>query len=828
MDAKEKLLGSIEERLTVYANWVNQGGGIRSDGAEYLYCDLLNEAFGYELKNMNRIRDNFPAIDLGDAEEGLAVQVTSTGDADKVKKTLKRFYDHGLEAEYDRLIVVIAGKAECKNAKFDHPGLELEIWGTAELIKVFRERLSMKNLKKVAALLQERVDAPTVKEPVLHLPVPERRNPVGFLGRKAELAWLGDELKKGTKPVIVAGLGGVGKTALAVEFQKGWRGNVYFATFRDTFTRTLADSVGQAIPVQERQGMNEEQTAALALEYLSRCEPGDLLIVDNAEVTGKKWRDLTADPFYEKLRRLRMAVLMTTRHRDTGGKWLGRLEQEELREIFRRHEVQLSEGEMDALINAVDGHTMTVDMIARTIRESWGVVSAEKILTAMKDNTLNEGDFDEIETDHDKEQRQIYAHLRALFDLSGIGEDGRQALRCATLLPQNGMQDALFVSALPKAAATEIKLLEKKGWVDLKEGLVTIHPVVRLVCRTELKPTDGNCKEFILGVDNQYDYNQYDAVKFQQIAEVFENADHILGDETGFLSSRSSLIWKAVGELKRAQRMAYRAMECMEKKYPNSDNLSAAYNNLGLIYGDLGEHDKSLEYRLKALSIIERTWDEKDIGVATICNNVGTAYHNLGKYKEALKYYLKALRIREELLSADHLDLAQSYNNMGCTYSAMGEHQRGLELKMKSLLIRERILGLDHPDTAQSYNNVGSTYSDLGDYNTALKYQKVALGIYGRKLLNNNPMLAQVCNSIAKTYCFLEQFDEAVIYMHRAAKVINASSLPTNHPQRLQYNQDAILLMLAITNQKERQGKPLNVLFLSMDSFGNNKLEFGK
>ena len=401
MDAREKLLGSIEERLTVYANWVNQGGGIRSDGAEYLYCDLLNEAFGYELKNMNRIRDNFPAIDLGDAEEGLAVQVTSTGDADKVKKTLKRFYDHGLEAEYDRLIVVIAGKAECKNAKFDHPGLELEIWGTAELIKVFRERLSMKNLKKVAALLQERVDAPTVKEPVLHLPVPERRNPVGFLGRKAELAWLGDELKKGTKPVIVAGLGGVGKTVLAVEFQKGWRGNVYFATFRDTFTRTLADSVGQAIPVQERQGMNEEQTAALALEYLSRCEPGDLLIVDNAEVTGKKWRDLTADPFYEKLRRLRMAVLMTTRHRDTGGRWLGRLEQEELREIFRRHEVQLSEGEMDALINAVDGHTMTVDMIARTIRESWGVVSAEKILTAMKDNTLNEGDFDEIETDHD-------------------------------------------------------------------------------------------------------------------------------------------------------------------------------------------------------------------------------------------------------------------------------------------------------------------------------------------------------------------------------------------------------------------------------------------
>ena len=229
---------------------------------------------------------------------------------------------------------------------------------------------------------------------------------------------------------------------------------MYFATFRESFQRTLADSVGMAIPVQERQGLNEEQTAELALHYLSRCEAGDLLIVDNAEVTGKKWRDLTKDPFYEKLRRLPMNVLMTTRHRDTGGKWLGRLAQEELREIFRRHGVNIPEGEMDRLIDAVDGHTMTVDMIARTIRESWGDVTAEKILTAMANSTLHEADFDEIETDHDPEQRQIYAHLRALFDLSGISEDGKYALRCATLLPQTGMDEALFRHALTDGAGT--------------------------------------------------------------------------------------------------------------------------------------------------------------------------------------------------------------------------------------------------------------------------------------------------------------------------------------------------------------------------------------
>ena len=830
MDAREKLLLSIEERLTVYANWVNQGGGIRSDGAEYLYCDLLNTAFGYALGNMNRIRDNFPAIDLGDEDERLAVQVTSTGDAAKVRRTLERFYAHKLDKDYDRLIVLIAGKAECRPSQFDHPGLELQIWGTAELVKELRGRLTMKSLREVEAFLLERVDAPKVREPVLHLPVPERRNPVGFLGRKTELAWIGDELAKGTKPVVIAGLGGVGKTALAVEFRKGWRGQVYVARFDTSFTRTLADSVGMAIEPQERRGLNEEQTAFLALSYLRRCEPGDLLIVDNAEVAGKSWAELTRDPFYEKLRRLPMAVLMTTRHRDTGGRWLGRLEQEELREIFRRHEVNISVEKMDALIEAVDGHTMTVDMIARTIRESWGDVTAETILTAMETSTLHTGDFDDIENDHDPEQGKIYAHLRALFDLSRISEDGRQALRCATLLPQTGMDEALFRHALPDGAAREIKKLEKKGWVDRKEGLVTIHPVVRLVCRTELEPTDGNCLDFLVGIRNQYDPKQYDHVKFRQMAELFENASITLEDKTGFWVNWAGYFWSEVAENQRALKCSLLSVQKRETHQPDTDSLAASYNNVGYTYGtlgdhqqalkykrkaqaiwnrvlpgnhpslalsynnvgitydDLGDHRQALEYKLKALEISERVLPEDHPDLATIYNNVGYTYGALGDHQKALEYKMKALETRERVLPGDHPDLAQSYNNVGHTYGDLGDHQKALEYKMKALEIRERVLPGDHPDLAQSYNNVGYTYGTLGDHQKALEYMLKALEILECVLPANHPDLALSCSNIARSYYALEQLNQAAAYMRRAAEIINRSSLLENHTDRVNYN----------------------------------------
>ncbi len=788
MDAREKLLLSIEERLTVYANWVNQGGGIRSDGAEYLYCDLLNTAFGYALGNMNRIRDNYPAIDLGDEDERLSVQVTSTGDAAKVRKTLERFYAHKLNEDYDRLIVLIAGKAECRPSQFDHPGLELEVWGTAELVKELRGRLSMKTLREVEAFLLERVDAPKVREPVLHLPVPERRNPVGFLGRKTELAWIADELKKGTKPVVIAGLGGVGKTALAVEFRKGWRGQVYFARFDTSFTRTLADSVGMAILPQERRGLNEEQTAFLALSYLRRCEPGDLLIVDNAEVTGKSWAELTRDPFYEKLRRLPMAVLMTTRHRDTGGRWLGRLDQEDLREIFRRHEVTISEGEMDALIEAVDGHTMTVDMIARTIRESWGDVTAETILTAMETSTLHAGDFDDIENDHDPEQGKIYAHLRALFDLSRISDDGKYALRCATLLPQSGMDEALFRHALPDGAAKEIKKLEKKGWVDRKEGLVTIHPVVRLVCRTELEPTEENCEDFLFGIKNQYDRKKYNHVKFRQMAELFENASITLEDKTGFWANEAGYLWGEVAERQRALSCDLRSVEKKEQHQPDTNSLATGYNNVGCTYDALGDHQKALEYKLKALTIRERVLSEDHPDLATSYNNVGYTYGALGDHQKALEYQQKALAIWERVLPEDHPDLALSCNNMGTTYGYLGEHQKALEYLQKALAIWERVLPEDHPALAQSYNNVGSIYYAQGNYEMALEYQQKALAIRERVLPGNHPDLAQAYANVAMDYELLNNITKAAEYMRRAADIINRSTLPEHHRDRVDYN----------------------------------------
>ena len=147
-----------------------------------------------------------------------------------------------------------------------------------------------------------------------------------------------------------------------------------------------------------------------------------------------------------------------------------RLTQEELYKIFDRHGAPVPTAERDALIEAVAGYTMTVDMIARTLADEWCDASPEDICAAMKGSEMDEDAYPEIETDHDgdPEQRKIYGHLCALFRLQGLKEEARQALRCAALLPPGGMHNQLFRKALPEECRNSIQELQKRGWFRAK------------------------------------------------------------------------------------------------------------------------------------------------------------------------------------------------------------------------------------------------------------------------------------------------------------------------------------------------------------------------
>lgn len=68
---------------------------------------LLNEIYGYNLIDLNTVKINHPAIDLGDTSSRTAVQISSDGSKDKMVKTIETLERHGLNSLYNHIIFLI-------------------------------------------------------------------------------------------------------------------------------------------------------------------------------------------------------------------------------------------------------------------------------------------------------------------------------------------------------------------------------------------------------------------------------------------------------------------------------------------------------------------------------------------------------------------------------------------------------------------------------------------------------------------------------------------------------------------------------------------------
>src|SRR6202012_4659401 len=105
------LLNSIKNYLTRFQLLVkianSEGEYDVNNHAENVLIPILNIAFQTQLKNANFEKKNKEAIDLIDTQKRLAIQVTSTSNLEKIKKTLEKFTRNGHNKDFDQLFVYI-------------------------------------------------------------------------------------------------------------------------------------------------------------------------------------------------------------------------------------------------------------------------------------------------------------------------------------------------------------------------------------------------------------------------------------------------------------------------------------------------------------------------------------------------------------------------------------------------------------------------------------------------------------------------------------------------------------------------------------------------
>ncbi|MCK8118635.1 SMEK domain-containing protein [Pseudoalteromonas sp. 2CM37A] len=129
--------------------------------SENFYRDLLNLAFGYNLQNINIIEPNSAAIDLGDSNARIAIQVTSTSSLSKTRHTVEKFIEKTLFKNYDRLIILnIVEKTAHKISSVGDDSYCLDtkkdIWDVGDLAVMIND-LPLEKIEEVSVFLNKQL-----------------------------------------------------------------------------------------------------------------------------------------------------------------------------------------------------------------------------------------------------------------------------------------------------------------------------------------------------------------------------------------------------------------------------------------------------------------------------------------------------------------------------------------------------------------------------------------------------------------------------------------------------------------------------------------------
>lgn len=666
-------------------------------------------------------------------------------------------------------------------------------------------------------------------------------------GNRAEIIAAAKKSLMETKhrPVFLWGYGGIGKTETAIRLASEWKSDKgaflipYKGTMRDTILSLPFTGYEYRPSPKLSEAENTQKQYEGKLRILTEQYTGALFIIDNFDQSGKTFADLRAEQAYRDITGLDIRLVFTTRNvveNINGGLEITALDTEDLLKLMKQIliHVSVSEESLLALIDAVEGHTLMVTLIAKTLEERRGRLSSQELLEAFQNAKMSEADLPKVSTNQNRAntQAQIYQHMRVLFDVASLSEEEKSVLIYATLLPHAGMNAELFQSCVEAEKQDVLIDLDKKGWLRWSaDGMLTIHPVIREIVREELKPTDEKCTEFLKRLDDQTHTTSYNYDLFCQMVECFEITVKSLDDKNNSYLESTAYCYYRIGQLDKA--LEY-YLQCLTNRNENSEEIPTSLitknlDILGSLYEKLGDYRTALEYILKELSLLKKEEPDTLPEVVNCYLHMGGIYMKLGDDKQAEIIYLLAFNLLRNtniympiqfvkcitglgsiqlehgenekaynifndaknyltrIGQDDSLDMGNIYDYIGIILCEMGEFTKAIEHHEKAEKIYCKFAPEDSIELGNLYANKGNAYGYMGDYKNARKYLQKAIKLQKRGCITN-PNLAKSYHSLGNFYMLEKQDKLALYYFNETKKIFENFYAPNRIEMAELYN----------------------------------------
>jgi len=173
------------------------------------------------------------------------------------------------------------------------------------------------------------------------------------------------------------------------------------------------------------------------------------------------------------------------------------------------------------------------------------------------------------------------------------------------------------------------------------------------------------------------------------------------------------------------------------------------HNNLGTVFLEAGEIDKSMEQLYIALQIRPES--------PAVLYNLGLALKQKGNLDGAARYFLEALDLKP--------NLADAHNNLGLIRMAQGDGEKALQHFSKALEI--------DPQLFEAHNNLGTLLLGRGQIEEAIRHFSQSLLLH--------PDQARAYNNLGAALDLQGRSEEAIAHYHRALELAPSSYLTHNN-----------------------------------------------
>jgi tetratricopeptide (TPR) repeat protein/DNA-binding CsgD family transcriptional regulator len=650
--------------------------------------------------------------------------------------------------------------------------------------------------------------------------LPYPHNPF-FLGREEVLARLRRQFQAGqtmaiSPPQAICGLGGVGKTQVALEYAHRY-GRDYQAVFwvradsRDTLVTAYLE-IASVVHLPERNEQDQRVAIAAVKEWLSQHNNW-LLILDNADELALLPEFLPAP--------LSGHLLLTTRAQAPGG-LASRIELETLDLdsapllLLRRAgllalDASLAQAEPAEWQAAVQLSQelgclpLALDQAGAYLEETrCGLQQYLELSHGQRDKLLHHRGG--VARDHPDPVATTWSLSFALLEQrSALAAD---LLRLCAVLHPDAIPEELFLQAATRlgpvlttiatdplafnqalAVIGNYSLLQRNG----RDQTLSIHRLVQAVLADAMSEVERDLwTERAITALNMLFPEVRDQVwgHWEHCSRLLP---HVLAVAASTAPQTHNLELAAVltraadylcqrAQYEQAEPLYQRALSMSEQTL-GREHPQVAFPLFGLagLYREQGRYEQAEPLYQRALHLWEQSPAHESPEVSALLNDLAILYAEQGRYQQAEPLLQRALHLDEQLFGPDHPKVAFPLTNLANLYLEQGRYAEAEPLYQRALRIRDQALGSSHPQVAFPMGGLANLYREQGRYDEAEPLYQRALAIRYQQRGAQHLETADSLQDLARLHELRDQPEQA-LSLSQQALLIREQRLGPEHP----------------------------------------------